>query len=180
MIESQFEYTIIDDLYNKLTQKILVIISILIICLSIPFILDRAPLGYTILVLTIVPFWCCLEMRIKMIGIKYFTINNESIQIIFPKDNSKNWVIDDIRFQITWETFDKIIVEKNKIETFKYLNPRQYLILRFIGSSSICYPLNRFHKIKQLEIKLLLQQYAKQMGKDYLEKELDHEVSSYT
>lgn len=104
-------------------------------------------------------------------GLKVFVVNNEKIQVIFPKNNSQTLVMKDIIFEIKWDAFDRIVLRKKSLNNTEIIDPRLYKVIQFIGDEiTEFYYLNRFHKLKQIEITLLLEDFANKMGKKFIEK----------
>ena len=174
MSEKSYEYIITDEVYFILAQKILFAISICLIGVSVmitlfPFQIDM--LAFYLILFSIIPLMCLGWVRLQKPNMKVFILNDEKIQVIFPLPDSSTWVQEDVIFEIKWKDFDRIVLSENTISNTEIPDPTIYKVLQFIGvETSEFYYLHRFHPRKQLEISLLLEDWADKMGKEYIEK----------
>ncbi len=175
-----FEYTIIDDLLDKLILKISIFIAFIVFIISIILFLNPYYFFSGIMLLMLALFLLVggCGRRIFRNIYKVFIMNNEKIQVIYPKVIYEKFflryyrrAIEDIVFEIQWNQFEKIILRKKTLKNSKFERRKTYRILKFIGKDmQRKFILNRFHETKQIEITLLLENYCKKKGKEYLEK----------
>lgn len=179
MLSDDQEYVIQD---NQISTRFLryyilsIIFGIILLGISIAF--SFLLLSYFLFYISLIFIFIGVAMVYMNQKLLYtFIISNESIMLTLTLKYSKgrySWFSDRVEktlFNIHWTNINQIKVNSIQISKSRFKNRKSLYTLRFVGESATeTIPLRYFHEEKQLEILIALENYAKYMKKEYIEK----------
>ena len=179
MLSDDQEYIIQDNQFSSRFLKYYVLSIILgIILLGISIAYSSFLVFYFLFYVSIILIFIGLltiQMRQKMLYT--FIISNESIILTLTLKYSKgrySWISNRVErtiFQVKWSSFTQIKVNSIQINKSRSKHRRVLYTIRFVGENATeTISLRYFHEEKQLEILIALENYAKYMNKEYIEK----------